>query len=154
MAHIICFIVSVILEWTACFALGASFKFKEEYKKYHTKLFDTNNSVRPFDWTISRQRNHDRYVLFKWLSVIFILIAVTIGCNLDNLVIVFMLTLALPPLIPFLLGKLAGKNLCKKSVEKECERFGMEFEKIWESLSKESSSIFLKIFYNVDFNIL
>ena len=136
MALIICFIMSVILEWTSCFAFGASLGFKEEYKKYHIKLFDTNNSIRPFDWTISRQRNHDRYILFKWLSVIFLLIAVTIGCNLDNIVIALMLTLALPPLIPFPLGTSVGKYLSKKSVERECLKFGMEFEKIWESLSK------------------
>jgi len=125
---VIAFTIAFLLEWIAAFVVSATFKFKEEYKKYHDRIFESNNVTRPLNWGISRQKNHDRFVVFRCLAVILLLLAVAFGSCIDNLVVLFVLTFAIPILLPLPLGASFGKYLCRRAVKKECKKFGINFE--------------------------
>ncbi len=129
------FVIASILMWIFEFATRISFCFKQEYKKYYSKLFEDGGIHRPYNWGISRQKNHDVYVVFKWFTIIFIIITILFGfsvCDIPSLIAI----IAIPLLIVLPVGEIIGKDLCRISVKKQCKKFDIPFQTIQDSLPK------------------
>jgi uncharacterized membrane protein YbaN (DUF454 family) len=121
--------------WIFGFAARISFCFKEQYKRYYDNLFQENGFHKPYKWGLSRQKNHDVYVTFKWFTILFTILTILFGFfNCDILSLIVIVTLPLVIVLP--LGEAIGKHLCKTLVKKECKKFQIPFSKIQNSLLK------------------
>ena len=125
----ICFFVFMALLWCSVFVVGASYKFKEVYKKYHNTLFRKNVIARPCDWGISRQRNHNIHLTFKWLSILFLFLAVMFNTAIHSIIALCVLIVILP-LLMFVLGMAFGKMWCHKRVKSQCKKFRISYKKV------------------------
>ena len=128
-----CFVIGATLMWIFGFATSISFYFKQEYKRYYCKLFEEYGIHRPYKWGISRQKNHDVYVTFKWLTIIFMIVTISFGfstCDIMSLIVIIAVPLLIVPI-----GEIIGKDLCRISVKKQCKKFNIPFQTI-DSLPK------------------
>lgn len=128
------FVITSILMWIFGLATRISFCFKEEYKKYYGKLFEEDGLHRPYQWSLSRQKNHNVYVGLKYLTCMFAVVSILLGvfvCDILHLIAI----IALPLVIVLPLGKIIGKYLCRNSVRNQCRKFKIPI-KIWFKLSR------------------
>ena len=119
-------IVSIVLELIFLFVASSSFGFKEEYKRHHNKLFRENCFGKPAGWKLSRQKNHDIFNVFKWLTVLAILLTVILSYG--SVFPLICIGISLVTILP--LGIMYGKYRCKNSVKKLCERFKIPYTQI------------------------
>lgn len=121
------FIVLAIIALSS-FARGYLFGFKERYKKWHERLFKI--TARPSSWGMSRQTNHDRYVLAHWAQLVAVtmFLVISLLC-LDSITIplwAYFLILATTATLPDIIGWLYGKVRCDKVVHKKCMECGVD----------------------------
>ena len=117
------------------YACGHIFSFKERYKEWYPKLFQ--NGVKPAQWNLSRQTNHDRYKLIHrvQLAVIIVFLVTSLLC-LESITISlgrYFITLAVAALLPEILGIHFGKLQCDKNVRMECERCKIDIPELWKN---------------------
>lgn len=150
-------IVSIVLYLIFLFTASSFFGFKEEYKRCHNKLFRQNGFGRPSEWKLSRQKNHDIFNVFKWLTILAILSTFI----LSNGSAFPLICMGIASVIILPLGIMYGKYRCKDSVKKQCEKFEIPYTQIWTecNLLKKSSGnswrfcFLLNIFWLVNFEI-
>lgn len=113
------FFISVLLLFFSSFGIGFSFSFKETYKKYYKKLFVSYK--RPYYWPFSRRKNHNRYVAFIWLTIIFSID--TIICGVAIKWWIPLIVSALLAIILWKIGLKIGEKVCNDRLKKTCEAF-------------------------------
>jgi len=129
MVRIIIFSFLLILGWTFMFMTGVRHSFRKEYKKYREKLF-SGSIKRPSGWKLSRPRNRNLFLIYSWTSAAFLILAILVGINIHETLILLMLTVIIPlgGLLP--LGIVIGKKVCRKEVKQQCSQFQIEFEEV------------------------
>lgn len=128
------FVICATLMWIFGSVARISFCFKEEYKKYYSRLFEEDGFHRPYKWGISRQTNHDVYVKFKCFTWLFAFITIVFGVFVcDILPLIAIITVPLVIVLP--LGETIGECLCRTSVKRQCKKFDIPYPKIQPEIS-------------------
>ena len=132
---IIAFVTIIMLCSYAC---GYCYSFKEQYKKWYKKLFMSN--IKPAQWSISRMRNHNRYIATLWsLSISIIAFFIFAVSNMEEpfsiwVPIASLFCIAILSIVAYFIGKDSGKKACDKRVRKECKKFEYDIVDIWKNL--------------------
>lgn len=133
MKIIILIIVTIIA--LCSYTCGYYYSFKEQYKRWYRKLFIDTGNAKPIQWSLSRMRNHNRYLLTLWaLFASIVAFFVFIAFHIEEISSLWVLVAslfctAILSIIACYIGKSAGKKDCDKRVKKECKNF--ECDIVW-----------------------
>ena len=122
------FFLSVFCFLASAFEIGFSHSFKEMYKRYYKVIFTRNGIDKPYMWPYSRQKNHNRYIAFIWLTSIFGI--ATIACGIVAKLYWLLIIAIILTLILAIIGKLAGKRICRVKIRRKCKEFRISFNQI------------------------
>ena len=121
------FTVLALIAVSSCIS-GYLFSFKERYKEWYKKLF--KDGVKPVQWSLSRQTNHDRYKLshFVQLTTVVVFLAISMLC-VESMTIslwLYFIVLSVTAVVPEILGGYCGNRRCDKKVRQECRKHGID----------------------------
>ena len=131
-------ILAFVTVITLCsYVCGYCYSFKEQYKKWYRKLFI--NNVKPDHWSISRMRNHNRYIATLWaLSISVIIFSIFVILHMEEpsvwTLAASLSCIAILSTVSYFIGRGAGKKACDKRVKKECKKFEYDIVDVWKNL--------------------
>lgn len=122
------FFISVFCFLISAFEIGFSHSFKEMYKRYYKVIFTRNGIDKPYLWPYSRQRNHNKYIAFIWLTAVFGI--ATIACGIATKLWWFLIfAIILAPVLT-IIGELTGKKICRSRIKRQCKEFKLTMQEV------------------------
>jgi len=139
---VILFFISCLLFLFTVFGAGFSFSFKEVYKEYYKMLFVRKGYKRPYDWPYSRQKNHNEFIEFITLTIVFFILTVICGVMAKMWAPLLVISFVITPLL-IKIGTDIGEKECHRALKESCEKFKLDIE--WEK--EKNLQVLLEIFH-------
>ena len=140
------FVIVFIALSLSAYAFGYIYSFKKQYKLWCAQLF--KDDIKPASWSLSRQKNHDRYNLYLRRLVVTGLAYVALFFCPGDAIIPLTARIVAPillGLVLYIMGRIRGRPGCDKRVRKECQEHGMDIPTLWKNLQGSLGDFYVYI---------